>query len=125
MKKSVLIVEDNPLIAGAVATLVEDSLDFAAVVVPSVGEAMTLVDQRIDFGILDVEVSDGLTYPLAARMLQHRIPFLFMSGSDPKNVPSNLAAVPFLRKPVPSFALLAAASAACKASARVPGHGEI
>jgi CheY-like chemotaxis protein len=109
MKKSVLIVEDNPLIADAVATLVEDSLDCAAFVVPSVGEAMTLVDQRIDFGILDVEVSDGLTYPLAARMLQHHIPFLFMSGSDPKHVPSDLAAVPFLRKPVPSFALLAAA----------------
>jgi CheY-like chemotaxis protein len=108
MKKYVLLVEDNPLIAVSVATLVEDSLNCAAVVVPSVAEAMTL-DQRIDFAILDVEVSDGLTYPLAARMLQHRIPFLFMSGSDPKNVPSNLAAVPFLRKPGPSFALLAAA----------------
>lgn len=109
MRKRVLIVEDNPLIADAVTTLVEDSLDCAAFTVPSVGEAMTLFDRHIDLGILDVEVADGLTYPLAMRMLQHRIPFLFMSGSDPKNVPSNLAAVPFLRKPVPSFALLAAA----------------
>jgi CheY-like chemotaxis protein len=109
MRKSVLIVEDNPLIADAVVELVEDSLDCAAFAVPSVRDAMALVDRRIDLAILDVEVADGLTYPLATRMLQHRIPFLFMSGSDPKNVPSNLVAVTFLRKPVPSFALLAAA----------------
>jgi CheY-like chemotaxis protein len=109
MKKFVLIVEDNPLIADAVASLVEESLPCDAVVVPSVKEAMELIDQQIDLGILDVEVADGLTYPLAARMLQHRIPLLFVSGSDPKKVPPDLAGVPFLRKPVPRIALLAAA----------------
>lgn len=109
MKTFVLIVEDNPLIADSVALLIEESLGRAAVAVPSVKEAMALIDQRVDFGILDVEVADGLTYALAARMLQHRIPFLFVSGSDPKKVPPDLAGVPFLRKPVPSVALLAAA----------------
>jgi CheY-like chemotaxis protein len=98
MKKRVLIVEDNPVIADAVAELVEESLD-----------CDTLMDAQVDFGILDVEVADGLTYPLAARMMQHQIPFLFMSGSDPKKVPSELASAPFLRKPVPPDTLLTAA----------------
>jgi DNA-binding response OmpR family regulator len=109
MKKCVLIVEDNPLLADAVAATVEDSLDCAAVVVPSVREAMALFDRHVDFAILDVEVADGLTFPLAVRLIQRRIPFLFLSGSDPKKVPPDLAEVPFLRKPVPSFALVAAA----------------
>jgi DNA-binding NtrC family response regulator len=109
MKKRVLIVEDNPLIADAVAVLVEESLDCDTLMVPTVEEAMALLDAQVDLGILDVEVVDGLTYPLAARMMQHQIPFLFMSGSDPKKVPSDLASAPFLRKPVPPDALLTAA----------------
>ncbi len=108
-KKRVLIVEDNPIIAGSVAALVEDSLDCDTLVVATVEEAMALLDVHVDLGILDVEVADGLTYPLAARMLQHQIPFLFVSGSDPKIVPSDLASAPFLRKPVPSVALVTAA----------------
>lgn len=109
MKKIVLIVEDNPLIASAAAMLVEDVLHCTAISSSTVGEAMELLNNRVDLAILDVEVTDGLTYPLALRMLQLGIPFLFASGTDPKSVPSDLAPARFLRKPVAPATLLAAA----------------
>lgn len=109
MKKVVLIVEDNPLIAGAVSMLVEDVLHCTAIATPTVGEAMELLNGPVALAILDIEVADGVTYPLASRMLQLGIPFVFASGTDPKGVPSNLARVRFLRKPVTSATLLAAA----------------
>jgi DNA-binding NtrC family response regulator len=100
MKKSVLIVEDDPIIADAMARLVEDNLDCNTATAGSVARAMTLLDADADvgFGILDVELSDGVSFRRGAA---HRhIPFIFVSGSDPRRVPADLATAPFFRKPV-------------------------
>src|SRR5215475_12890430 len=79
MKKSVLIVEDDPIIAQAMARL---------------------LDGDVGFGILDVEVADGVSYPVAEELAHRHIPFIFISGSDPRQVPADLAAAPFFRKPI-------------------------
>jgi DNA-binding NtrC family response regulator len=102
MKKSVLIVEDDPIIADAMARLVEDNLDCNAATAGSVARAMTLLDADADvgFGILDVELSDGVSFPIAEELAHRHIPFIFVSGSDPRRVPADLAAAPFFRKPV-------------------------
>jgi DNA-binding NtrC family response regulator len=102
MKKSILIVEDDPIIADAMARLVEDNLDCNAATAGSVARAMTLLDADADvgFGILDVELSDGVSFPIAEELAHRHIPFIFVSGSDPRRVPADLAAAPFFRKPV-------------------------
>jgi CheY-like chemotaxis protein len=98
MKKSVLIVEDDPIIADAMARLVEDNLDCSTTTAGSVAGAMELLD--VDFGILDVQVADGLSFPVATELAHRHIPFIFVSASDPRQVPADLAAAPFFRKPI-------------------------
>jgi len=100
MKKSVLIVEDDPIIAQAMARLVEDNLDCSTETAGSVASAMALLDGDVGFGILDVEVADGVSYPVAEELVHRHIPFIFISGSDPRQVPADLAAAPFFRKPI-------------------------
>ena len=109
MTKNVLIVEDNPLLADAYASVVEEELGCAAITAASSSEAFSLLDEPIDLALLDVEVTDGVTYPLAEHMLQRNIPVVFVSGSDPARVPQQLARTPFLRKPLLPAELLAAA----------------
>jgi DNA-binding NtrC family response regulator len=100
MKKSVLIVEDDPIIAHAMARLVEDDLGCSTETAGSVASAMALLDADVGFGILDVEVADGVSYPVAEELAHRHIPFIFVSGSDPQQVPAELAATPFFRKPI-------------------------
>ncbi len=100
MKKSVLIVEDDPIIADAMARLVEDNLDCSTTTAGSVAGAMELLDADVDFGILDVQVADGVSFPVATELAHRHIPFIFVSGSDPRQVPADLAAAPFFRKPI-------------------------
>jgi DNA-binding response OmpR family regulator len=105
---SVLILEDDPLIAGAMASLVEDSLDCTVHLAAAVSEAVSLIEGGLKFALLDVEVADGKSFPLAALMLKHKIPCVFVSATKPNEVPAELESVPFLRKPVPPNHLLAA-----------------
>jgi DNA-binding NtrC family response regulator len=101
MKKSVLIVEDDPIIAQAMARLVEDDLGCSAETAGSVAGAMALLDaDEVGFGILDVEIADGVSYPIAEELAHRHIPFIFVSGSDPRQVPANFAGAPFFRKPM-------------------------
>ncbi len=109
MGKRVLIVEDDVLVADQLAALVEDRLECVPLVTGSIREAMTLVD--VDFGFIDIELPDGNAFSLADRLRERGVPFVFVSASDPARVPAELANAPFLRKPVPPPALLAAARA--------------
>jgi CheY-like chemotaxis protein len=100
MKKSVLIVEDDPIIADAMARLVEDNLDCNTTTAGTAAGAMALLDADVDFGILDVQVADGTSYPVATELAHRHIPFIFVSGSDPRQLPADLAGTPFFRKPI-------------------------
>lgn len=109
MSKTVLIVEDDPLLASFLTMLVEEELGCEVVTAPSVAKARALAKSGIDFAFLDVEVEDGVTYDLARDITQKEIPFVFVSGSDPRMVPREVAHAPFLQKPVPNSKLLAVA----------------
>ena len=109
MRKKILIVEDDPLLADALAMLVEDDLACTPMMADSVSGALPLLSDAVDLALLDVEVRDGVTYPLASRLIGQGVPVLFVSGSDPARVPSDVSRVPFLRKPVPPTQLLSAA----------------
>jgi DNA-binding response OmpR family regulator len=107
MGKRVLIVEDDALVADQLAALVEDQLDCVPLVTASIRDALGLID--VDFGFLDIAVTDGQAFAVASRLRELGVPFVFVSASDPASVPADLATAPFLRKPVAAPALLAAA----------------
>ncbi|MBV9348539.1 MAG: response regulator transcription factor [Pseudolabrys sp.] len=109
MAKTVLIVEDDPLLACASAALIEDEFGYAPTTVESSSAAMPVVERGVDLALLDIEVADGVTFALAAKLRAQGTPVVFVSGSDPSRVPNDLAATPFLQKPVMPKQLLAAA----------------
>jgi DNA-binding NtrC family response regulator len=106
MGKHVLIVEDDEMIADHWAMLVRDQFDCVPLVTSRTSDAMGLADDKIEFGLLDIQVSDGLTFEVAKRLQERGVPFVFVSGSDPATVPPELSNTPFLRKPVPATRLL-------------------
>lgn len=80
---SVLIVEDEFIIA----EYAKDVLTACAAevaVATRVAEARAIVDAqtRIDAAILNVKLADRVSYSLAERLIEARIPFAFASGFD-------------------------------------------
>jgi CheY-like chemotaxis protein len=79
--KRILVVEDEAIIAFAL----EDMLAELGCIV--VGTAMDLDEARsmaevegIDAAILDVNINDGRSYPIATRLKERGVPFVFATG---------------------------------------------
>jgi DNA-binding response OmpR family regulator len=108
MRKRILIVEDDEVVADHLAALVREKLGCVPVVSTTSGAAMTR-SGGIDFGFLDIKLGDGDVFQLASQFRQQGVPFVFVSATDPIAVPRELAAAPFLRKPVSPPDLVAAA----------------
>lgn len=108
MRKRILIVEDDEVVADHLAAMVREQLDCVPVVSTTSGDALRRAD-RIDFGFLDIKLGDGDVFELASRFRQDGVPFVFVSATDPAEVPRELAAEPFLRKPVSPPHLLSVA----------------
>ena len=79
--KRILVVDDEPILALALQDMLEE-LGYD-VVGPAfrVGPALALAGgAAIDAAILDVNIGDGDSYGVAARLKQRRIPYLFATG---------------------------------------------
>lgn len=121
MAISVLIVEDDPFIAMDIESAVVEELGAEAelVVVESVAEANRAAAQSFSCALLDIDVVGGKTYDVATALQRRGTPFAFVSGSAPHEVPPQLRAARFLRKPfstreVVAFVLSAAGGASAK-----------
>jgi CheY-like chemotaxis protein len=105
--KRVLVVEDEHLVALALAEELE--LAGAVVIGPaaSLGTALELIERNeLDGAILDIELQSRLSYPAADALLARTIPFLFTTGYDASVVPDAYDGVPTVQKPVHSEAVL-------------------
>jgi len=93
--------------------LVEDQLDLAALMEQaledgggrvthaySVFDALGLLDtQRFDGAVLDVELRDGVVFPVADRLAELGIPYLFVSAVYDQLVPLRHRRATFVAKP--------------------------
>ncbi|SIQ93320.1 hypothetical protein [Bosea sp. TND4EK4] len=97
----VLIVEDDPFIAMDIESAVAEQLGGEAelIVVESVAAARRAAADKLSCALLDIDVVGGKTFEVASTLLQIGIPFAFVSGSAPQEVPTPLRAAHFLRKP--------------------------
>jgi len=79
----ILIVEDDPFIAMDLeAQLVERSLEVVAKV-PSVDEAAAVLESRaVEFALLDYNLGDTTSAPIAAKLAEKQIPFIYLTGQD-------------------------------------------
>lgn len=98
---SILVVEDEPLIA----MMLEDFLDALgyglAASVDDVENALAQVEQGgFDAALLDVNLRDGQTsWPIAEALQQRGFPFVIATGGSSDGVPDRFAQVPVLSKP--------------------------
>ena len=97
---SILIIEDEPLIA----MMMEDFIDMAghavAGTVDSVADALVRVAAGgFDIAIVDVQLRDGFCWPVADALTAQAIPFLLATGGHVEPPPAAYAAAPILAKP--------------------------
>ena len=96
----VLVVDDDILVASSVARVVETM--GCAIVGPcfSLGQARDAARSLpLDAALLDVNLGRELVYPLAADLQAQKIPFAFLTGMRPRDIPPAFASIPVLPKP--------------------------
>jgi FixJ family two-component response regulator len=106
---TVLVVEDDFYLAEDERQLVEEA--GGRVLGPFASAAETIVslrDNRPDCALLDVSLSDGVSFDLARLIVSKGTPILFITGYDASILPEDLQNRPRLQKPTPCQKIIAA-----------------
>ena len=114
--RSVLIVEDESLIA----MMLEDFLDSlghkVAAVCDSVSDALEVVEEGgFDVAIIDVNLDGEQIWPVADRLADKNIPYVLATGGHIEPPPERHADVPVLSKPFTLDAVEPVLAKACGA----------
>ena len=97
----ILIVEDEALVAMILEEQLEDLGVAVAATCASVPEALRAIDEHApDAAILDVNLAGQLVYPVADRLIDRGIPFVFVTGYGRESIDARYAAIQTLEKPV-------------------------
>lgn len=108
--RHVLIVEDEYLVATALAEELSD--EGVAVVGPasSVDNALALIAdaRQLDLAVLDVNLRGENVYPAADVLADKGIPFVLVTGYDEHAIPDRYRQAKVLEKPIEVSAVLAA-----------------
>jgi DNA-binding response OmpR family regulator len=111
---SVLVVEDDYFIAIESCSALRDA--GADVIGPArdVETALAAIrGQRIDCGVLDVNLRGRMVFEIATELRARRIPVIFATGYDASMIPTQLADIVRPEKPVDLDALRRAVPASC------------
>lgn len=105
-----LLVEDESL----VSLLIEDILVGAGCQVDlamRLADALDMADGgQFDFAILDVNLGGEFSFPVAQRLRERNIPFLFSTGYTRDGIAGDFADIPMIQKPYVPEQLLACAA---------------
>lgn len=97
----VLVVEDNYILATALAECLENAGAEVIGPCPSVATTLALLENagRVDAAVLDVRLECETSEPIAARVREDGIPVLLMTGFDEGMLPASLQGLPRCTKP--------------------------
>jgi CheY-like chemotaxis protein len=99
-ERSVLVVEDEVMISFLIQDLLEELGCQTVWQAPSVSEALNVLAQhKPDLAVLDVNVAGELVYPVAERLSDAGVPFLFTTGYGRVGMPERWNQRPVLQKP--------------------------
>lgn len=99
--RTVLVVEDEPLIAMSLSLAIEDAGGQVVGPVPTVGEAITLLTSReVASAILDANLIDRDITPVALLLASRQVPFVIHTAVGvPSELSVALPGVPVVMKP--------------------------
>jgi PAS domain S-box-containing protein len=104
--RRVLVVEDEALVA---MMLQEFLTEYGHSVVGPIGRAAEALvaakETEYDAAILDINLGDGMAYPVADILSARGIPFVFVTGYEADTVDDRFSHVPVLQKPIERQAL--------------------
>src|SRR5262249_39625604 len=98
--KRLLVAEDEPLVALALQSMLEEA--GADVVGPakSLQEAEALKGDSVAAAVIDINLGGQMSYGLAESLLEHGVPVVFATGYERASIPERLQEVPVLQKPI-------------------------
>ena len=100
MRARVLIVEDEPVLALELKSIVSHAGFAIAGCVASVEKALAVIDRHgCDLAVLDANLQGESIEPVAEALCRHGSPFCFISGYDRVFLPERLLDAPRLPKP--------------------------
>src|SRR5690606_37944278 len=107
--KRILVVEDDYFIAADLTRALQRDQMIVIGPVASVAQANeTLADNAPDAAILDIELGSKTSYRLADRLMEERVPVLFVTGYDGWHLPEPYLSQPRLTKPAGDKELISA-----------------
>ena len=96
----VLIVEDDAIIAMTAEDMLDELGCVVAATASTLAEALARVeDTAFDIALLDLNLRDESSLPVAAMLRERGTPFLFATGYDGPPADSEFAGTPFISKP--------------------------
>ena len=109
--KKFAVIEDEPLIAVNIASLLEHRGARVSGPVATVNDALRMIEEsELDGALVDANLRGRSVGDVAAALTQKRIPFLFVTGYDREALPSSLTRAKVLKKPFTEEQLLEAAA---------------
>ena len=100
--KAILIVEDEYLVASMIMDAFEDAGAEIVGPVSDMGVAFDMLDNpgiRVDAVTLDIKLGGVDVFPLAERLRDDKIPFVFLTGYECHFLPEPFRGSPCLSKP--------------------------
>ncbi len=100
MRRRVLILEDEMLVAMLLEDLLMDLGHSVAATAGSIRQALKAIEQvPVDLAILDVNLPDGRSDAVADALTTRRVPFLFATGYGAQGVAEQYRRAPVIQKP--------------------------
>jgi CheY-like chemotaxis protein len=98
---TILVVEDNFLVAESVRELLEEGGCHVVGPIARVGQAMRRArETELDGAILDINLAGEFCFPLAHQLREAGVPFIFLTGyGEVSLIPPELRDIPRLGKP--------------------------
>jgi two-component SAPR family response regulator len=97
----VLVVEDESIVALDIENMLEEIGCKVVASVPRLVKALYLASSLdIDLAVLDINLAGEVVYPLALRLADRGIPFVFSTGYSTTTLPAELRDRPLVKKPV-------------------------
>ena len=99
-QRSILVVEDEPLIAMMLEDFLESLGHSVTATCESVADALAEADKGgFDLAILDVNLKGESVWPVATRLREKNVPFVLATGGHVDPPPAEFANVPVIEKP--------------------------
>jgi DNA-binding NarL/FixJ family response regulator len=104
--KTVLIVEDNVLLADGLLLAIEGEGGTVVGPVGTVDQALTLIEgAKLDGALIDVRLADN-SAEIARTLLDRGVPFIVLTGYDHISLPPIVRAAPYTGKPMEETELI-------------------